>query len=160
MSDQKIRKENSVLAYIIVWIALAAGTLVTTAMGQNLPSEVPAAHPAVKPKVETRLLSPKVTPRNWVLGVRADASKTGYLIRFVQPISAAKRAGLEAGDRIVAVDGRLVGHVGNHLVPLGDTLERAGGNDGRIRLLVQNWRNKRLVSLRVTLMSPAESLGN
>ncbi len=98
--------------------------------------------------------------RRWVLGVRADATEAGYLIRHVESHSAASQVGLEAGDRLVAIDGIQIGLLGRRSVRLSDTLERQGGRDGHILLLVHNRRNGRLVSLNVPLRHPSQHLGH
>ena len=152
------KMENPTLGYVVVAVALAAGMLAASAVGQTPESSLQAGQGA-----ETRLVPQPDSGyphRRWVLGVQADATETGYLIRHVEHSSAARRFGLEVGDRIVAVDGTQIGRVGHRIVRLGDQLERHGGHDGRVLLLIQNRRNYRLVPLRVTLRHPVEHLGH
>ncbi len=87
----------------------------------------------------------------WILGVHAYNTNTGVVITRVLPRSGAWEAGLEPGDVIVTVDGFQVGHVGGQLYTLGDELQHRAGPRGRVRLLVQNVRNHRLVNLDATL---------
>ena len=111
--------------------------------------------------VEPSPLSKRLVPhRRWVLGVRADATDTGYLIQRVESSSAASRIGLESGDRIVAVDGQQIGFVGNKHVQLSRTLQQMGGENGHVQLLIQNRRNDRLVSISTMLRAPLQHLGH
>ena len=98
--------------------------------------------------------------RQWILGVRADATQTGYLVEHVQHPSAASKAGLEAGDRILCVNGQQVGYVGGQLISLARTLDLAGNRNGYVQLLVQNRRNQRLVVVGAKLQRPLHLLGH
>jgi S1-C subfamily serine protease len=91
-------------------------------------------------------------PHNdWKLGVYAYNTETGVVITRVVPRSAAAQAGLEPGDKVVNVAGFQVGYVGDRLYPLGHELQRQAGPNGRVGLLVQNVRNRDLLTLDVRL---------
>lgn len=152
----RTRQETPILAYTLITISFIVGIVAANAQGQS---------PRPRQQVSGRLLpSPaddhQHVQRRWILGVRADASEAGYLVRHVQPHSAASRVGLEPGDRIVTIDGVQIGLIGRRSVRLSDTLERQGGHDGRVRLLVQDRRTARLVSIAVTLQHPSQHLGH
>ncbi len=157
MKSENRRQETPLLGYVVVSIALIIGTVAATAFGQT-----PRDFAAANGQLTKHSFAPAVDPlrRRWILGVQADATGTGYLVRQVQPHSAAGRIGLEPGDRIITVDGWQVGLVGHRMQRLGDTLERQGGQDGNVRLLVQNRRNGRLVALNVRLRHPIQHLGH
>ena len=161
IQNKKGEVANPVLGYVVIAVALICGMVVANAMG---------VEPTKKPTVEmvpndspARLLLPGgdgIEDRRWVLGVSADATEAGYLIRSVQLGTAAHRVGLEKGDRVIAVDGIQIGYIGGNLVHMSHVLDRQGGQGGRVRLLVQNHRNRRLVSLRVSLRRPLPLLGH
>jgi predicted metalloprotease with PDZ domain len=155
MRQEKDRPETPLCAYVLISISFVIGTVAANAAGQ---SPLQIRHPLET----TQRLQPDHdhVRRRWILGVRADATQSGYLIRGVEPNSAASRVGLEPGDRVVTIDGIQIGLVGHKVVRLGDTLERQGRDDGRVRLLVQNRRNGRLVALNVTLRRPNQHLGH
>ena len=148
--------EKPVVGYVVITFALLAGILTATALGQT---------PTVSQtqNVETRLIPGHENShpqRRWILGVRADATDAGYLVRSVEHRSAARKIGLEPGDRIVAINGEQIGLVGREIVALSQTLERCGSRNGRVHLLVQNRRNQRLVSLAATLLHPNDHMGH
>ncbi|MCA9133141.1 MAG: PDZ domain-containing protein [Planctomycetales bacterium] len=89
--------------------------------------------------------------QQWKLGVQAYNTASGVVVTRVLPGSSAQQAGLERGDRIVAIDGFQVGWVKDRLFPLGAELQRQGGRHGRVQLLVQNVRNRVLLNLDVQL---------
>lgn len=89
--------------------------------------------------------------QRWRLGVFAHNTDTGVVITRVLPGSAARRAGLERGDRIVTVGGYQVGWVEDRLYPLGAELQRQAGRRGDVNLLVQNVRNDRLLNIHLQL---------
>ena len=158
MANIRDKMENPTLGYVVIAVALTAGMLAASAVGQS-----PARSLSPPQEMETRLEPHHHSPfpnRNWVLGVRADATDTGYLVRRVEHSSAALQYGLEVGDRIIAINGTQIGQIGNRVVRLGDQLELEGGQDGRVLLLVQNRRNGRLVPLQVTLRHPTRQLGH
>ncbi len=100
------------------------------------------------PGGETR---PYFFGNRWLLGVYARNTETGVVITRVVPGSAAAEVGLERNDRIITVDGFQVGNVNRQLYLLGDELQHRAGPNGRVRLLVQNWRDNRLLNLDVRL---------
>ena len=152
--------EKPVIGYIVVTCALLAGMIAATALGQT--GSKPRITPApVAPKIVPREGEARIVPhRRWILGVRADATDSGYLVRSVEFDSAASRIGLEPGDRIVAIDGQQIGFLGSRLIKLSSTLEAKGGRTGRVLLLVQDRRNMRLVTLKAQLRTPLEHLGH
>jgi hypothetical protein len=87
----------------------------------------------------------------WRLGVYTYDTDTGVVITRVLPGTPAWREGLEPRDVIVAVDGYQVGYVGRYLYPLGEELQRRADRNGRVTLLVQNRRDRRLLNLDVGL---------
>ena len=90
-------------------------------------------------------------PSRWRLGVYAYNTSTGVVISRVVPNSPAWNAGLERGDRIVTVSGYQVGYVNHVLYPLGEELQLRASRNGRVRLLLQNSRNRQLVNRDVSL---------
>ncbi len=87
----------------------------------------------------------------WRLGIFPEDTDTGVRISEVVRGSAAERAGLEVGDRIVSVHGYQIGYVDGVLYDVGRELERSADNDGWVRLLVQNNRDGQLLNLPVKL---------
>ena len=93
-----------------------------------------------------------VPPRSeWKLGVWGYSTDSGVVVTRVSPGSAAARAGIESGDKIVTVGGYQIGYVGDLLYPLGFELQRHAGRRGDVLLLVQNVRNEELMNLNVQL---------
>ncbi len=158
MRTERNRLEKPTLGYVVIAVAFVVGTVAANAFGQP-PSQPTRSGSAAK----LRFLPPTDHHhplRRWILGVQADPTATGFLVRHVEPHSAAGQIGLEPGDRLVAIDGQQIGYIGHRLVRLSDTLERQGGRDGRVQLLIQNRRNHRLISLPVKLRHPANHLGH
>jgi hypothetical protein len=87
----------------------------------------------------------------WWLGIYATNTPTGVVVTRVVPGSPASRAGLEQNDRIVSVNGYQVGYVTQRFYPLGEELQRRAGPRGDVTLLVQNWRNNRLLNIDVRM---------
>ena len=165
MNSSNFKVEKPVLGYIVITASLLAGMVAATAFGQGETlSESQGKNQSEADNsvmVEPSPLSKRLVPhRRWVLGVRADATDTGYLIQRVESSSAASRIGLESGDRIVAVDGQQIGFVGNKHVQLSRTLQQMGGENGHVQLLIQNRRNDRLVSISTMLRAPLQHLGH
>lgn len=165
MNSSNFKVEKPVLGYIVITASLLAGMIAATAFGQGETlSESQGKNQSEADNsvmVEPSPLSKRLVPhRRWVLGVRADATDTGYLIQRVESSSAASRIGLESGDRIVAVDGQQIGFVGNKHVQLSRTLQQMGGENGHVQLLIQNRRNDRLVSISTMLRAPLQHLGH
>ena len=165
MNSSNFKVEKPVLGYIVITASLLAGMIAATAFGQGETlSESQGKNQSEADNsvmVEPSPLSKRLVPhRRWVLGVRADATDTGYLIQRVESSSAASRIGLESGDRIVAVNGQQIGFVGNKHVQLSRTLQQMGGENGHVQLLIQNRRNDRLVSISTMLRAPLQHLGH
>ncbi|EMI45526.1 PDZ domain-containing protein [Rhodopirellula sp. SWK7] len=87
----------------------------------------------------------------WYLGVYGHYTDTGHLLTQVYANTAAARAGLEPGDRIVSVNGQQVGYVFGRRYPIDMLLQRHASHDGWVRLLVQDRRTMRLVNRNVRL---------
>lgn len=87
----------------------------------------------------------------WYLGVYGQYTSTGLLLTEVFPRTAASQAGLEVGDRLVAVNGRQIGNVLGYRLPLDEALQRYASPQGWVRLLVQDRRTLRLVNIDVRL---------
>ena len=165
MNSSNFKVEKPVLGYIVITASLLAGMVAATAFGQGETlSESQGKNQSEADNsvmVEPSPLSKRLVPhRRWVLGVRADATDTGYLIQRVESSSAASRIGLESGDRIVAVNGQQIGFVGNKHIQLSRTLQQMGGENGHVQLLIQNRRNDRLVSISTMLRAPLQHLGH
>ena len=96
---------------------------------------------------------PDSTPvrQKWRLGIYPENTDTGVLINEVVRGSAAERAGLEVGDRIVSVRGYQVGYVDGTLYDCGQEFERSADERGWVRILVQNNRDGRLLNLPLQL---------
>lgn len=92
-----------------------------------------------------------IQQQDWKLGVTADNTETGVVVRQVTQGSSANRARLEVGDVIIAVGGYQVGLIDGGLFDLGEELRRRADNQGNVTLLVQDHRNGRLASVRVQL---------
>jgi predicted metalloprotease with PDZ domain len=92
-------------------------------------------------------------PPRWWLGVYGYNTPSGVVITRVVPDSPAEHAGLERNDKIVTVDGFQVGYIQRRLYPLGAELQLRAGPDGRVLLLVQNWRNDELENIDARLAS-------
>ena len=88
-----------------------------------------------------------------VLGVSGTDTASGVLITRVIPGTPADRAGLERGDRVLAVGGQQVGLVsttaGPRVVPLGAELARHIGPTGDAVLLVQDHRTRIVTTVTV-----------
>jgi predicted metalloprotease with PDZ domain len=103
--------------------------------------------------VEPELGNSFVEPQNphaphfggWYLGVHGNYTSTGLYLTQVYPGTPAARVGLEVGDRIVAVNGHRI----SVRYPLNVALQST--NHGWARLLVQDWRTKRLLNVNVRL---------
>jgi C-terminal processing protease CtpA/Prc len=86
--------------------------------------------------------------RGKFLGVKAVSTTYGVLIVEVIPGTAAWRAGLESGDRILSVDGMTVGTIDGIDYSLASELRRAGEE---VRLRVWDCRSKRVIEVKVKL---------
>lgn len=97
-------------------------------------------------------------PPRWRLGVYSQDTETGVQINRVVADTPADRAGLEASDVIVAVNGYQVGIVNGVHYDCGYEFENQADADGNVMLLVQDHRTKSLVNLPVDLDSRMESV--
>lgn len=88
----------------------------------------------------------------WYLGVYGRYTPTGMVLTQVYPRTPAARAGLEIGDRIIAVNGYQIGMTRRALMPLDVALQRFVGRGGQARLLVQDRRTNRLIQVEVRLV--------
>lgn len=115
--------------------------------------------PAVTGAVTSQLLSHSDRrPPRWRLGVYSQDTETGVQINRVVADTPASRAGLEANDVIVAVNGYQVGIVNGTHYDCGYEFESQADADGNVMLLVQDNRTKSLVNLPVHLESRMESV--
>ncbi len=106
-------------------------------------------------EVAPRVVPPEQRPGGgWSFGAVTDSTDVGVRVRQVTPRSAAARAGLERDDVIVAVAGYQVGRVDGVEYPLDAELQRRAAQDGRVRLLVQDVRDRKLMNLDVQLDRP------
>jgi uncharacterized lipoprotein YbaY len=94
----------------------------------------------------------------WRLGVYSKDTDAGVRIVQVLSGSAASRAGLEADDVIVAVNGYQVGFVNGQLFDCASEFERGATPEGWVRVLVQNHRNSRLMTMPIQLESRLSSI--
>ena len=85
------------------------------------------------------------------LGVHADKTDTGMLSTSVIRGSAADRAGLERGDRILAIGTERVGLVGNRAISTRKVLRRQSDFQGDVLLLVQPRRGRGLINVSIRL---------
>jgi len=101
---------------------------------------------------------PSATERRWRLGVQSRDTDTGVKIVEVVRGTAAHRAGLEAGDTIISVNGYQVGYVDGQLYDCGTEFERNTDQDGWVSLLIHNVRDRSLMNVRVQLDSRLSNL--
>jgi len=91
------------------------------------------------------------TWQKWRLGIYPEDTDTGVLITRIVNGSAAERAGLETGDRIISVHGYQVGYVNGTLYDCGQEFERHADSRGWVRILVQNSRDRTLLNMPLQL---------
>jgi PDZ domain len=108
------------------------------------------ASPPFRPPV-TSSPNQGIVGGGWQLGIHADKTDTGMLITSVVRGSAAARAGLERGDRILAVGTERVGLVGNRSTSMRKVLRRQADWQGDVLLLVKPRRNRGLINVSVRL---------
>lgn len=108
------------------------------------------ASPAFRPPVTT-LPGQRPGQGGWQLGIHADKTDTGMLITSVVRGSAAERAGLRRGDRILAIGTERVGRVGNRAIATRKVLRRQADFQGDVLLLVQPQRNRGLINVSIRL---------
>lgn len=87
----------------------------------------------------------------WYLGVYGRYTTTGLVLTEVYPRTAAARVGLERGDTIIAVNGRQIGMRYGSIYRLDVALQEQASQSGWVRLLVQDRRTMRLVTVNVRL---------
>ena len=97
-------------------------------------------------------------PRDWRLGVMADPSEIGAVVRQITPNSPAQRVGLEPNDIIVSINGFQVGLVENRLNDVGDQIRRSADSNGRVRALVFQSRSARLQNVTIQLDSGSNAI--
>jgi predicted metalloprotease with PDZ domain len=108
-----------------------------------------SAQQRLRPTIDLR---PNLRPtQDWQLGVHADDTRTGMLITSVVRGSAADRAGLVRGDRILTVGTERVGLIGFQAVPMRKVLRRQADFQGEVVLLVKRQRTRGLANLTVRL---------
>ena len=95
--------------------------------------------------------SQQQTWQKWRLGIYPEDTDTGVRISQVVRGSAAERAGLETGDRIVSVHGYQVGYVNGTSYDVGQEFERHADTQGWVRILVQNNRDGKLLNMPLQL---------
>jgi predicted metalloprotease with PDZ domain len=108
------------------------------------------ASPPFRPPI-TSLPNQRPSQGGWQLGVHADETDTGMLITSVVRGSVADRAGLERGDRILAVGTERVGIVGNRAVSMSKVLRRQADFQGDVLLLIKSRRSRGLINVSIRL---------
>jgi len=96
--------------------------------------------------------------RKWRLGVYSKDMDTGVRIHNVVQGGAAHRAGLEANDQIISVNGYQVGYVNGQLFDCGTEFDRLADANGWVNILVQNNRDMKLINVPVQLESLLSTL--
>lgn len=96
--------------------------------------------------------------RDWQLGIVADNTDAGVVVRQVRPGSAADRSGIFPGDVIVCVAGSQVGRVGNQVYDLSTEIRRKADSRGRISMLLLDQRLGQLKPQMIQLDSPATGI--
>nr|WP_286177396.1 PDZ domain-containing protein [Rhodopirellula sp. JC639] len=143
--------------------------LSATVFGQGAESREPEKQLSIRPEAcrlelagnsqrESASQKPFSPARRWILGVRCKPTTAGCVVTSVVPGSAAERAGLIAGDRILTVDGTQVGWHGDRLTPLHQAVDAAPSR--RVRLLVQRAESGLIRPLPATLHTMLEALGH
>lgn len=141
--------------------AIALASLLLLA-GLNLLAQVPLTRePQMQPQYQPpqpgqrtanwnnpdpRYVPPTPPPPRWRLGLRVQNRDTGAVITQIVPNSAASRAGLEAGDLIINVDGTQVGYVNGQLRDVAEECYRKADANGMVRLLIRNARNGQVLN--------------
>ena len=174
MNDEQL--ENPVFGYVVISVALVVGLLSATVFaqsplpesdretnfrnrlvavkaGQESAERIGQKHPVA---ADSRRNFP--SPRRWILGIRSTSTSAGCVITAVIKGSAAEKAGLTVGDRVITVDGKQVGWIGRHLAALHRAVDAAPA--GKTRLLVQKSAAGNFQSVSIRLRTVEESLGN
>lgn len=153
--------ENPVLGYVVAAVALITGMIAATGFGQS-PADGERKRVAQIQKNAAPGGSGAATvtgsPRRWILGVRANPTPAGYLVLKVIEGSAAEKAGLCKGDRVLAIGGSQVGWVGNQLVRLEKRVDQSSSPN--TTLLVQRSSTGMVTNCRAKLQTLHQSLGH
>ncbi|MFM7844905.1 MAG: YbaY family lipoprotein [Planctomycetota bacterium] len=157
-SNSRLLSRGSCLAMLTLLLSVTSLALGQESRDRDQPSNAAGAATAGGPGAErsvgdarflppgTPSLGPGQAPI-YRLGIMSRNTNTGVEIAQVMPNSVAQRAGLEAGDLIVAVAGYQVGLIGDRLFDIGDELSRRVDRRGRVLLLVRNRRNGQLINV-------------
>ncbi len=142
-----------------------------TLPGTTVPGTVPNPNPNLYPNQNdgrnrvdtipsTQFHNSATNPdqNRWRLGVYSKDLDIGCKIMDVVPGLAAQRAGLEAGDLIVGVNGYQVGYINGELYDCATEFERNADAQGWVTLLVQNVKDKTLMNVPVQLDSRMSTL--
>ena len=168
--------ENPVFGYVVISVALIVGLLSATVFSQ--PPLLGSGHEANLRHQSRATLSLRESPqrmeesrsnesdshrscsrpRRWILGIRSTPTSAGCVITAVIQGSAAEKAGLTVGDRVITVDGEQVGWIGRQLVPIHRAVDAA--LSGKSRLLIQNSVSGSFRSIPIRLQTVEETLGH
>ena len=162
--------ENPVLAYVVIAAAFIVGLLSATVFAEN--SDPINGRRAVAKSCNfaqfqepdqpdpqaTQGVKPCLKTRQWILGVQSTPTSAGCVVSAVIEGSAAERAGLVVGDRVIAIDGEQVGWIGRRLAPLSDAVDASCSRSPR--LLIQRAKTGAVHSLPVQLDTISECLGH
>lgn len=88
-------------------------------------------------------------PTNFRLGIYSRNTDTGVLVTSVTPGSVAQQSGIEAQDIIISVNGYQVGLINGRTYDIAEELQRRVDGQGRVLLLVRNYRDGRLINIPV-----------
>jgi len=88
-------------------------------------------------------------PTNFRLGIYSRNTDTGVLVTSVTPGSVAQQSGIEAQDIIISVNGYQVGLINGRTYDIAEELQRRVDAQGRVLLLVRNYRDGRLINIPV-----------
>ena len=157
--------ENPLLGYVVIAVALVVGMISATVFGQGSPAspadrtiKLPCDATIESTPSPNLLGQPQTESRRWVLGVRRIMTSSGCVVSEVIPGSAAARAALCPGDRIIAVNGVQVGHVGLERRSLFKAIDRSPSSSAL--LLVQRKATGLIQNIPVQLQTPWETMGH
>ena len=103
-------------------------------------------------------LSSNSRASDWEFGVTGDNSDIGFIVRGVDPNSAASRLGVARDDVIVCIGTDRVGQIGNQIYDFGEELNRHADSTGRVQMLVWQRRNGQLRSVNAQLERASSGL--
>ncbi|MEO1525381.1 MAG: PDZ domain-containing protein [Planctomycetota bacterium] len=155
--------ENPVLGYMVIAAALVLGLMTASVLGSSPPapateaSAISLASSSPGLGVKSEGLAVK-RERRWILGVRAKPTFTGCVVTEVIRGSAAAKAGVSVGDRILCIGGRQVGWVDARRVDLGQAVDCSP--TAATQLLAQKASTGRVVAIAVRLQTLEETLGH